>query len=92
MVQSMFTPAYREVIEAVVALRKAAGLTQRELALRLGREQSYVGRIETGQRRIDLVELVWVCKVCGADPAAAIPRLVKTIAGSVPGRRRRRQR
>ena len=89
----MFTPAYREVIEAVVALRKEAGLTQREMASLLNREQSYVGRIETGQRRIDVVELVWICKACGVDPDGAIQRLVKSIAGhSVPRRRGRRKR
>ena len=91
MVQSMFTPAYREVVEAVVALRKEAGLTQREMATLLNREQSYVGRIETGQRRIDIVELVWICKACGADPDTAIRGLVQSIAGhSVPRRGKQR--
>lgn len=91
MVQSMFTAAYRQVIEAVVRLRQAAGLTQRELAKSLGREQSYIGRIETGQRRIDLVEFVWVCNACGADPSAEAQRLIKSIATHAPPRHRTRR-
>jgi transcriptional regulator with XRE-family HTH domain len=71
----MFTSAYEQVIAAVVRLRKDAGLTQRQLAERLGREQSFVGRLETGQRRLDLVEFVWICRACDADPAAEVATL-----------------
>lgn len=88
MVESMFTPAYTALIDAVVALRQNAGLTQRQLAERLGREQSFVGRIETGQRRIDLVEFVWICRACGAKPEDEVGRLVPRIARHVPARRR----
>ncbi|MFW6039124.1 MAG: helix-turn-helix domain-containing protein [bacterium] len=92
MVESMHTAAYAALIEAVVQIRHEAGLTQRQLADHLGREQSFVGRIETGQRRIDLVEFVWICKACGADPQEEINRLVSRIARQVPGRSRRRSR
>lgn len=68
MPRSMFHPAYDEVTQRVVKMRKDAGLTQRELAAQLDRELSFVSRIEQGQRRLDLVEFVWVCKACKADP------------------------
>lgn len=90
MVASMFTAAHRLIVEAVVRLRRTAGLTQRQLAARLGREQSYVGRIETGQRRVDLVELVQICDACGADPLAEVARLTREVARSVPRRGARR--
>ena len=64
----MFSPVYDEVTKRVVQLRKDAGLTQRELAARLGRELSFISRIEQGQRRLDLVEFVWLCHACDADP------------------------
>jgi transcriptional regulator with XRE-family HTH domain len=38
--------------------RKKAGLSQYEVAKRLGRWQSYVARVESGQRRLDLMELL----------------------------------
>lgn len=58
MVASMFTAASDALAAAVADLRKQAGLTQRALADALGREQNLVARIETGQRRVDLIE--WV--------------------------------
>jgi transcriptional regulator with XRE-family HTH domain len=90
MVESMFTPAHSVLAAAVAELRKRAGLTQRQLADLLRREQSYIGRIETGQRRVDLVEWVALCQACGADPEREIARLVKHINTLVPQRGRRR--
>ena len=54
--------------ELLVALRKDAGLTQRQLAVKLKREHNMVGRIEVGERRLDVVEFYWFCKACGAKP------------------------
>lgn len=63
------------------ALRTKAGLTQRQLAERLHRERSLVGRLELGERRLDVVEFFWLCRACGADPvkeAAALMRQLQT--------------
>lgn len=68
MPRSTFSPAYQEVTDLVVRLRQEAGLSQRDLAAKLGRELSYISRIEQGQRRLDLVEFAWHCKACGVDP------------------------
>jgi len=67
--KSTFTPFYETFRAKLVSMRKAAGLTQRELAAKLGRERSFVGRIELGERRLDIVEFYWVCQACGQDPA-----------------------
>ena len=80
MARSLHTAAHRELVSAVVALRKKAGLTQRELAERLGREQNLVARIETGGRRLDLVELLQICQACGVDPATEASRLALQLA------------
>jgi transcriptional regulator with XRE-family HTH domain len=58
--------------------REKADLTQHELARLIRRSQSYVATIETGQRRIDVVELVELAAALGFDPQAAL-RLVKSI-------------
>ena len=87
---SMFTPASDALAAAVADLRRRAGLTQRGLAAALGREQNLVARIEQGQRRVDLVEWVQICRACGADPEAEVAALVRRIAGMVPQRNRRR--
>lgn len=91
MVDSMFTSAYQQVVAAVIAMRKSAGLTQRQLAAALGREHSFVGRVETGQRRIDFVEFIWLCRACGADPRAKVDELMDAMVSLVPTRTRRRR-
>ena len=79
MVDSMWTPGYTRLVEAVVDMRRRAGLTQRQLAEELGREQSFVGRIETGQRRVDLVEFLWIAKCCGLDPEREVTDLARQL-------------
>ena len=52
------TPKHRALIAAIVAARKRAGLTQRELALKMKRSNSFVWKIEAGERRVDSLELI----------------------------------
>jgi transcriptional regulator with XRE-family HTH domain len=47
-----------------------AGLTQAELAARIGRDQSHISLIEGSQRRLDVVEFLEIAKALGLDPAA----------------------
>ena len=89
MPESMHSRAYAALVAALVATRKEAGLTQRELASRLGREQSFIGRIEQGQRRVDLVEFLWICKACGADGKSRLADVADLIVERLPTRRRR---
>ena len=90
MVRSVFTSGYEQLVAAVVAMRKSAGLTQRQLAERLSREQNFVARVEHGQRRLDLVEFVWICRACGAEPMGQIWKIVKWVGTPVAGHRSRR--
>lgn len=46
-------------------LRREAGLSQIELAKRLGKPQSYVSKYELGERRLDLLELSQICEAVG---------------------------
>lgn len=63
---------------AVLAeLRVQAGVTQRELARRLDRAHSYVSRIEKGDRRLDVPEMIQWCEVLNADPVAAMRRMLQ---------------
>ena len=65
--------------EVLVELRKSAGLTQRQLAIKLKREHNLVGRLELGERRLDLVEFYWFCKACEADPANVAQQLMRKL-------------
>jgi transcriptional regulator with XRE-family HTH domain len=55
--------AYRRFLGQLVAAREAAGLTQRDAAKRLGRAQSFVAKSESGERRVDVVELAEFARV-----------------------------
>jgi transcriptional regulator with XRE-family HTH domain len=65
--------------ELMVKARKAAGLTQRELADRLHKPQSFVAKYERGERRIDVVEFLVVCQAIGVDSA----KLLKAIKNAI---------
>jgi transcriptional regulator with XRE-family HTH domain len=55
--KAIFRREYEEFRTRLVRARESAGLTQREAAQRLGRSQSFVAKSETGERRVDVVEL-----------------------------------
>lgn len=63
-------------------MRKDAGVTQVDLAARLGKPQQFVSKYERGDRRVDLVEFIAVCRALRVDPkdafAAVLRRMPKT--------------
>lgn len=56
------------LMKALVDARRGASLTQAEVAEVLGRPQSFVSKYEQGERRLDVVEFVQVCRAIGVDP------------------------
>ena len=89
MSSSMHNAASDLLAKAVVELRKKAGMNQRELAAALDREHSYIGRIETGQRRIDLIEWVQILRVLNVDPEQEISRMIRKLLPVVAKPRKR---
>lgn len=73
---SMFTEAYKVLVNVLVSARKEASLTQTELGERLGKGQKYVSVIETGVRRVDLIEVIAIARVLDLDPQALIARVL----------------
>jgi ribosome-binding protein aMBF1 (putative translation factor) len=62
----------------IVAKRKAAGLRQVDLAKKLKRPQAYVSYVETGQKTLDVAELIVWARAIGFDPVDAIKLLKRT--------------
>jgi transcriptional regulator with XRE-family HTH domain len=83
MSKSVFSDANRIVVEVLVAARKAAGLRQVELAERIGKDQTYISRIEQGQRRVDVLEFYALAKAFGVDPASLYQSLVEKLPDEV---------
>jgi len=68
---------HKALINLLIERREAAGMTQADLADRLGEYQSFVARLESGQRRIDVVEFLDIAEALGFDPTKAIATLKK---------------
>jgi transcriptional regulator with XRE-family HTH domain len=77
MEKSVHTPEYGALRAELSKMRKTAGFSQRELAARLRVPHSWVAKVESGERRIDLVEFCWFASACGADPLAIFEGLLR---------------
>lgn len=59
------------------SLRRSAGLTQAELGLRLKTDQSFVSKVERGERYMDVLFYLDWCRACKQPPEAAMSVLIK---------------
>lgn len=72
MSKSLGSPRHKALIALLVEKREAAGLTQAQLAEKLGEYQSFVARLESGQRRVDVVEFLELAAILHFDAREAI--------------------
>ena len=72
MTRSPHAPAYRKLRAALLAARGDAGLTQVQVAARLRRPQSFVSKYESGERNLDVVEFISVCRALGIEPTQVL--------------------
>ncbi len=89
MLKATFREEYRRFREILIAERKKAKLRQEDLARALGVSQSIISNIETGERRLDVVEFIFLVRAFGADPAALIARMEQ--AFPTRGRRKKQR-
>jgi transcriptional regulator with XRE-family HTH domain len=71
-VKHLRSAKHRALIREVVAARHAAGLTQRQLAAKLNRSNSFIWKLEAGERQINVLELVEVARVLGVKASQLI--------------------
>lgn len=67
--------AHEKLRAALVQARLANGMTQAAVANVLGRQQSFVSKYESGERTLDVIEFIKICRVVQIDPATLISRL-----------------
>ena len=86
MEKTIYAKEYRLLLEWLRHHRKRKGLTMRDLAKRLHVHHSWIGRVEQGERRLDVMEYARLCDTIGCDageglhlvaPPTAKPRLRK---------------
>lgn len=66
---------HKALMAVLVSVRTSAGLTQRELARRLGRAHSFVGKIESGERQLNVLEFIEVANALGVKPSELLKRV-----------------
>jgi len=79
----LYTPASTHLRELLTVARSKSGLTQLDVANRLGRPQSFVSKYESGERRLDVVEFLEVCAAIEVD-AVKILRRVESVRNQQP--------
>lgn len=77
-------------LELLIRARRQAGLTQQQLAKKLGRPQSFVAKYENGERRIDVIEFATIARAIGADPLELFADFLSSEHGRERGKRRSR--
>jgi transcriptional regulator with XRE-family HTH domain len=76
----MFSDAYRSMLEVLVAARRERGLTQTDVAAALGKHQSFIAKIEGGERRLDVIEFCAIADALDVDAA----ELLSTVRKALP--------
>lgn len=72
--------AYEAAIALVISARKASGLSQRDLAAKIGKPRSFISKIESRERRLDIVEFLVVANALETDG----PSLLADISKALP--------
>ncbi|WP_312284286.1 helix-turn-helix domain-containing protein [Yokenella regensburgei] len=72
---SVYSHEYQMVIRALREARVANHLTQEEIGRAMGRPQSFVAKVENGERRLDIVEFIYLCRLVKIDPIDIIAKL-----------------
>ena len=66
----------------LVEARKNGGWTQEQIAVKLGKPQSFVAKYEGGERRLDLIELIEVARAVNLDPMTIVAEVLREGAKS----------
>ena len=77
MAKAKFSPAYDHLRTLLVKAREDAGLRQVDVAHRLKRPQSYVSKIELGERRLDVIEFVEFAGAIETDAVRILRQVIK---------------
>lgn len=83
MPKSVFSDAHDVLVEALVSARRDAGVLQEDLASRIGKNQSFISRIESGQRRVDILEFVALARALAVDPAKLFQRVLSKLPARI---------
>lgn len=78
---SIYSDEYQLVIKTLRDARIAQGMTQESLARMLEKPQSFVAKVESGERRLDVVEFVRIAHLLEVDPREVVGRIAEPKIG-----------
>jgi len=73
--RSVTSPRHKALVTMIKDAREESGMRQEDVAAKLGQNQMWMQRVESGERRIDVVEFCALAHVIGFDPRKAITKL-----------------
>jgi transcriptional regulator with XRE-family HTH domain len=79
MEKSIYSKRYGTFLKLLKKARQDAGLTQIQLARKIGETQTLVSKCERGERRVDVIELRIFCRACGTDLTRFVAALERAI-------------
>lgn len=72
--------AYVALRERLIGARKAAGMSQAALAERIARPQSFIAKVEVGERTLDVVEFAVIAQIVGLDVHDTLAVILREIS------------
>jgi transcriptional regulator with XRE-family HTH domain len=78
--KNIYTDQHKRLIVLLRETRVEAGLTQSELAARIGKDQTFVSKYESGERRLDVLELREICQAIGVSLEGFVRKLEKALS------------
>tara|TARA_R110001592_G_scaffold125262_2_gene334826 strand:- start:2182 stop:2436 length:255 start_codon:yes stop_codon:yes gene_type:complete len=82
--KNLHTHRQRILLDLLRKIRKEAGFRQDDVAERLGRPQSFVSKYESGERRLDILELYDVCGALGVTLNNFVEKLQANLKDNKP--------
>ena len=79
MPKTIFGGDHRHMVDVLIQARRDSGLTQAELAARVGKDQTFISIVERGQRRVDVIEFIQLSKALDRDPVALMKAICTRI-------------
>lgn len=76
------SPEYRSAIDALKNARTEQGISQRELARRLGKHPSWINKIEQLERRLDVIEFIAIARAMHVTETTLLRRLIAELPDS----------
>jgi len=75
LMKTIYKERYQQLLMLLVEARKTAGLTQAQVSALLDRPQSFIAKVENGDRRLDVIEFMVLCQALGQSPENIITRI-----------------